>query len=142
MTRFLTLLMAALVTCGWVSVQAEDGPAPNPAAGRPDILLIVADDMGYTDWGGFGGEIHTPNLDKLAQHGQKFSQFYTAPTCSPTRAMLLTGIDHHKVGLGSMVELLRPNQVGVSGYEGHLTRKAVTLSERLHDSGYRTMVAG
>ncbi|MBL4621250.1 MAG: sulfatase-like hydrolase/transferase, partial [Immundisolibacteraceae bacterium] len=109
---------------------------------RPDILLIVADDMGYTDWGGFGGEIRTPNIDQLADRGQRFSHFYTAPTCSPTRAMLLTGIDHHRVGLGSMIELLRPNQIGQPGYEGHLNNRAVTLSQLLQDVGYRTLMAG
>lgn len=108
----------------------------------PDFLLIVADDMGYTDWGGFGGEIRTPHLDALAARGQKFSHFYTAPTCSPTRAMLLTGIDHHRVGLGSMKELLRPNQIGQPGYEGHLNDSAVTLPQLLQQAGYRTLMAG
>jgi arylsulfatase A-like enzyme len=65
------------------------------AAARPNVLIIVADDMGYSDWGGFGGEIRTPNLDALADQGRRFTQFFTAATCSPTRAMLLTGIDHH-----------------------------------------------
>ena len=140
MTRFFPLLIAAWATFGLMAVSAQ--AADVAANSRPNILLIVADDMGYTDWGGFGGEIHTPNLDKLAAQGQKFSQFYTAPTCSPTRAMLLTGIDHHQVGMGSMLELLRPNQIGVPGYEGHLTHQAVTLPELLQDSGYRTMMAG
>jgi len=140
MVRFLPLLAAAWVTFGWGSLSAQ--AADVAANSRPDILLIVADDMGYTDWAGFGGEIHTPNLDQLAAHGQKFNQFYTAPTCSPTRAMLLTGIDHHQVGLGSMAEMLRPNQIGVPGYEGHLNQRAVTLPQLLQDSGYRTLVAG
>lgn len=112
------------------------------ADNRPNILLIVADDMGYTDWGGFGGEIRTPNIDQLAHRGQRFSHFYTAPTCSPTRAMLLTGIDHHQVGLGSMIELLKPNQIGQPGYEGHLNNRAVTLPQLLQDAGYRTLMAG
>ena len=109
---------------------------------QPNILLIVADDMGYSDWGSFGGEISTPNLDSLAGLGARFTQFYTAPTCSPTRAMLFTGIDHHMVGLGSMAEALQPNQQGKPGYEGHINDRAVTLTELLHDAGYATMMAG
>ncbi|WP_372717980.1 arylsulfatase [Immundisolibacter sp.] len=112
------------------------------AAARPNVLIIVADDMGYSDWGGFGGEIRTPNLDALADQGRRFTQFYTAATCSPTRAMLLTGIDHHLVGLSTMEELLQPNQRGVPGYEGYLNRRAVTLPELLHDGGYTTLVSG
>ncbi|MEL0081873.1 MAG: arylsulfatase [Gammaproteobacteria bacterium] len=129
-------LFTLLIAIGW-------GFAPGAAADqRPDILLVVADDMGYTDWGGFGGEIRTPHLDALARRGQMFTQFYTAPTCSPTRAMLLTGVDHHRVGLGSMLELLRPNQIGQPGYEGHLNDRAATLPELLQGAGYRTMMAG
>lgn len=136
MIRLFSLLVAICLPLGG-TVAAE--PA---GESRPDILLIVADDMGYTDWGGFGGEIHTPNLDALAARGQKFSQFYTAPTCSPTRSMLLTGIDHHMVGLGTMIELRTPNQASVAGYEGYLNTRAVTLPQLLNDSGYKTLMAG
>jgi arylsulfatase len=93
----------------WLPAEAGDA--------RPNILLIVTDDMGFSDWGAFGGEINTPHIDKLAQGGVRVTNFYTAPTCSPTRAMLMTGIDHHQVGLGTMEEILRPNQVGKPGYE-------------------------
>jgi arylsulfatase A-like enzyme len=130
-----TLLVSLLVILGWM-------PGSAVAQDRPNILLIVADDMGYSDWGGFGGEISTPNLDELAELGARFTQFYTAPTCSPTRAMLLTGIDHHMVGLGSMAEALQPNQQDKPGYEGHINDRAVTLTELLHDAGYATMMAG
>lgn len=116
--------------------------AGGAAAARPNILIIVSDDMGYSDWGGFGGEIRTPNLDALARQGRRYTQFYTAATCSPTRAMLLTGIDHHRVGLSTMEELLQPNQRGVPGYEGYLNRNAVTLPELLHDAGYTTLISG
>ena len=112
------------------------------AGTRPNILIIVADDMGYSDWGGFGGEIRTPNLDRLADHGRRFSQFYTAPTCSPTRSMLMTGMDHHLVGIGTMEELIQPNQRGAPGYEGYLNDRAVTFPQLLQDAGYTTMVAG
>ena len=84
-------------------------------ANRPNILLIVVDDMGYSDIGPFGGEIHTPNLDALAKSGMLFTDFHTAPTCSPTRSMLLSGTDNHFAGLGSMGESLAPNQEGKPG---------------------------
>ena len=131
-----------LVLSGIAAVSILSATNDAVAGERPNILLIVADDMGYSDWGGFGGEISTPNLDELAELGARFTQFYTAPTCSPTRAMLLTGIDHHMVGLGSMAEALQPNQQGKPGYEGHINDRAVTLTELLHDAGYATMMAG
>jgi arylsulfatase len=73
---------------------------------KPNILLIVADDMGYSDIGGFGGEIKTPNLDALAARGLRATSFYVGPTCSPTRSMLLSGTDNHVAGLGNMAEFL------------------------------------
>ncbi|MEE8595159.1 MAG: sulfatase-like hydrolase/transferase, partial [Gemmatimonadota bacterium] len=88
--------------------------------GRPNILIIVADDLGYTDLGVYGGEIGTPNLDALAGSGVLFTHFYSSPTCSPTRAMLLTGTDHHLAGLGTMAGDHTPNQQGQPGYEGYL----------------------
>ncbi len=126
-------LMTALFS-PWLPAEARDA--------RPNILLIVTDDMGFSDWGAFGGEINTPHIDKLAREGVRVTNFYTAPTCSPTRAMLVTGIDHHQVGLGTMAEILRPNQLGKPGYEGYLNDRAVTLAELLHDAGYATMMAG
>lgn len=109
---------------------------------RPNVLLIVADDLGYTDLGSYGGEIDTPNLDALATAGVRLTSFYTAPTCSPTRAMLMTGVDHHLVGLGSMAEALAPNQRGKPGYEGYLNRRAAFLPAALADAGYRTLMTG
>jgi arylsulfatase A-like enzyme len=115
---------------------------PASAGPRPNILFIVTDDMGYSDWGSFGGEIRTPNLDKLAKQGLRFTDFYTAPSCSPTRSMLLTGIDHHMVGLGTMAETLQPNQTGKPGYETYLNDRAAALPELLRDAGYATMMSG
>src|SRR3990167_3664823 len=77
------------------------------ADARPNILLIVADDLGYSDLGAFGGEINTPNLDQLAAGGLQLTSMYAAPTCSPTRAMLMSGTDNHLVGLGTMGEALQ-----------------------------------
>ena len=77
---------------------------------RPNILLIIVDDLGFTDIGSFGGEIPTPHLDKLAFSGMRFSNFHTMPACSPTRATLFTGVDPHLAGVGNMYEELSPNQ--------------------------------
>lgn len=109
---------------------------------RPNFLVIVADDMGWSDLGAFGGEIDTPNLDALAMGGIRFTDFHTSPTCSPTRAMLLTGADHHRVGLGTMPDLITPAQKGQPGYEGYLTSAIPTVSEILSAEGYFTAIAG
>ena len=109
---------------------------------RPNILLIVADDLGFSDLGAFGGEIHTPNLDAIAQQGLRLTNFHTASTCSPTRAMLLSGTDHHLAGLGSMAESLRPEQQGQLGYEGYLNDQVAALPELLNDAGYYTIMSG
>lgn len=112
------------------------------AAGKPNILLVMADDMGWTDLGSFGGEIDTPNLDTLAREGVKFTDFHTSMSCSPTRSMLLSGTDNHLAGLGNMGELLTPEQKGKPGYEGHLNNRVVSLAEVLKVNGYHTYMAG
>ncbi|MEN9887082.1 MAG: hypothetical protein RL758_1660 [Pseudomonadota bacterium] len=121
------------------SAQPSATKAP---AKRPNILLIVADDLGYTDLGSFGGEIATPNLDRLAQQGAKLTNFHASPFCSPTRAMLMSGTDNHLAGFGDMAELMRPEQRGKPGYEGYLNRKVRALPEVLQAAGYRTVMAG
>ena len=88
------------------------------AAERPNILLIVADDLGFSDAGAYGGEISTPNIDQLAAEGLQFTNFHVAATCSPTRSMLMTGVDNHLVGMGNMKEIMADNQKGKPGYEG------------------------
>lgn len=112
------------------------------ADSRPNFLVIVADDLGFSDLGAFGGEIETPNLDRLANSGVRFTNFHTAATCSPTRAMLMSGVDHHRVGLGTMNELITDEQRGKPGYEGYLNDRAATLPELLRESGYRTLMSG
>ena len=114
--------------------------AQAPAAGRPNLLLILADDLGYSDLGCNGGEIDTPNLDRLAGQGLRFSQFYNAARCCPSRAALLTGQYPHAVGMGFMVG--KPRSDPPPGYQGQLNKRGVTIAETLRPAGYATMMAG
>ncbi|GLB04678.1 hypothetical protein AtubIFM57258_010695 [Aspergillus tubingensis] len=112
---------------------------------RPNFLIIVADDLGFSDTSLFGGEIDTPNLHRLAMEGIRMTDFHTAASCSPTRAMLLSGTDAHIAGLGVMAE--RRNRFphifdGKSGYEGYLNYKVAALPEILQDNGYFTCMSG
>ncbi len=109
---------------------------------QPNILLIVADDLGFTDLGCYGSEIKTPNIDALAQHGLRATSFYTAPTCSPARAMLLSGVVAHRNGFGTMAGDWSDNQKGLRGYEGHLNFDVVSFPKLLQDAGYHTSIAG
>ena len=118
--------------------QARGADAPR----RPNIVIILGDDLGYSDIGAFGSEIKTPNLDALAANGTRFTNFYTHASCSPTRSMLLSGVDTHVNGLGNMDEWTAPNQEGVPGYEGHLNRNVATLPQLLRESGYHTYMVG
>ncbi len=136
MIRTLARLAAALIALAALPAGARDGPP------RPNFLIIVADDLGFSDIGAFGGEIATPNLDAIAARGLKLTGFHTAPTCSPTRSMLLTGLDHHEAGLGNMAEMLSPNQLGKPNHEGYLRADTASLAELLASSGYRTHYSG
>lgn len=109
---------------------------------QPNILLIVADDLGFSDLGAFGGEIQAPHLDAIALEGLRLTNFHTASICSPTRSMLLSGTDHHLAGLGSMAEAIRPEQKGQPGYDGYLNDQVAALPELLHDAGYYTIMSG
>jgi arylsulfatase A-like enzyme len=106
---------------------------------RPNIVLIVADDLGYSDLGCYGGEIRTPNLDALAAGGLRFTQFYNGGRCCPSRASLMTGLYPHQTGVGRMTTDEGPDK---PGYRGHLTPNTVTVAEVLHSAGYRTGMAG
>ena len=117
----------------------EAGDVPTP---KPNILLIIADDMGYSDISCFGGEIQTPHIDSLAKSGIRATNFYVGPTCSPTRSMLLSGCDHHVAGFGNMDELAGPKQRGKPGYEGYLNDRVVPVAKVLREAGYHTYWAG
>ena len=114
----------------------------NVEGNRPNILLIMADDLGFSDLGCFGSEIRTPNLDDLAKKGIRNTSFYTAPTCSPSRGMLLSGVDNHRNGYGTMEGDWAENQKGVKGYEGHLNFDVVTFPKLLQENGYHTSISG
>ena len=138
----IVLLFLLLSACG----QSAEGPVTadisTDTARQPNILLIVADDLGFSDIGVYGGEISTPNLDSLAANGALLKNFYAAPTCSVSRSMLMTGTDNHLVGLGNMAETIADNQLGIPGYEGYLNKRVDTIAEVLKDSGYHTYMAG
>jgi len=107
-------------------------------AGSPNVIVIVFDDVGFSDIGVFGGEIRTPNLDALASNGLRYTNFRTCAMCSPTRAALMTGLNHHSAGMGWLADL----DAGYPGYRGDLTLDAATLAEVLRDAGWATMHVG
>jgi len=131
-----SLALVALLSTMPVTPVAADAPR------RPNIVVILGDDMGFADMGSFGSEIKTPNLDSLATSGVRFTNFYTHASCSPTRSMLLSGVDTHRNGLGNMDEWTAPNQRGVNGYEGYLNSRVVTLPQLLKEAGYHTYMVG
>src|SRR3954463_14138499 len=103
----------------------------------PNIMIILSDDMGFSDLGCYGSEIRTPNLDKLAAEGVRFTQFYNNARCCPTRASLLTGLYPHEAGIGHMT-----SDQGHYGYRGQLNTQCVTIAEVMRTAGYRTYMCG
>ncbi|WP_165246266.1 arylsulfatase [Paludisphaera soli] len=122
--------LLGLVGVGTAAVAEEPGK-------RPNIVLIMSDDMGFSDLGCYGGELTTPNLDALAAGGVRFTQFYNTARCCPTRASLLTGLYPHQAGVGHMM-----NDRGHDGYRGVLNRNSATIAEILKPAGYRTYMTG
>jgi arylsulfatase len=116
---------------------AHNTPPANPSAKRPNIIVILADDMGFSDIGCYGGEIATPNLDMLAKNGMRFTQFYNNARCCPTRACLLTGLYPHQAGIGHMVD-----NKNNPAYQGYLNDSCVTIAEALKPAGYHPLMAG
>ncbi|MBC6367411.1 arylsulfatase [Algoriphagus sp. AK58] len=136
---FVMGLILALFGCKQEATQDQ-----NSDSKKPNILIIVADDMGFSDIASFGGNIETPFLTGLAKEGISFSNFYVQPTCSPTRASLLTGTDNHVAGLGIMSEMDYPvlKALRLPGYSGHLSKEVVTIPEILRGNGYHTYMTG
>lgn len=131
---FQTLTGACVLSIASTQVWAEDD--------RPNILVLIADDMGFSDVGAFGSEIETPTIDRLAAEGMLFTNYHVGASCSPTRTMLISGVDNHLAGLGNMLEIQADNQFGEPGYEGHLNDKVVALPRLLKDAGYHTYMTG
>ncbi|MBU2643179.1 arylsulfatase [bacterium] len=126
---------------------AQNGKIPKTVTGneitrRPNIVLILADDLGFTDLGAYGSEISTPNIDRLANQGVKFSNYHTCATCAPSRAMLLTGVDSHLAGVPNIPESIPPEQSDYDNYKGVLNNKVATVASRLHAGGYHTYMTG
>jgi len=109
---------------------------------RPNIVLILADDLGFTDLASYGSEISTPNLSTLAKNGLSFTNYHTAASCAPTRAMLLTGVNNHRAGVPNIPEMIPPQQRRHAHYQGTLGRNVVTVATLLQDNGYHTYMAG
>ena len=107
------------------------------AAKKPNIIIIMVDDLGYSDLGCYGGEINTPNIDSLGYSGLRFTQMYNGARCCPSRAALLTGLHPHQAGIGQMT-----SDLGVPAYQGYLRDGCVTVAEVLKDAGYRTLLSG
>jgi len=139
---FTAVLLCATETGASAEKQEARPAGATGTSRRPNIVLILGDDLGFADMGAFGSEIKTPNLDALAKGGVRFTQFYTHASCSPTRSMLLSGVDTHRNGLGNMDEWTAPNQMGKPGYEGFLNERVTTLPKLLRDAGYHTYMAG
>jgi arylsulfatase len=129
------IILFLYISCSFSSCTNEK--AVQVRDDRPNILLLVADDLGYADLSCYGSDIETPNIDQLAKEGIRFSRFHTSPYCAPTRAMLLSGNDNHIAGMGR--QGLRNSEFG---YEGMLTDRIVTIPALLRETGYHTYVAG
>ena len=133
--RYKRLGLAALILLGvWQPLPAQDT--------RPNIVLIVADDLGFTDIAPYGSEINTPSLSALADNGIKFTNFHVAGSCAPSRAMLLTGVDSHRNGVPNIPEAIPPQQSQHAHYAGTLGQNVVTVATLLQDQGYHTYMAG
>lgn len=139
MRRGVLVLACALVMAAG-SAGAQNAPA-RPTQ-RPNIVVVVVDDAGFADFGAYGGEARTPNIDALAARGAQFSHYYTSPLCAPSRAMLLTGVDNHRTGVATIPEVLPPEQQGHRGYTMHLEPNVLTVAQRLRAVGYRTYTTG
>ncbi|MEY4641855.1 MAG: hypothetical protein RLZZ227_1849 [Pseudomonadota bacterium] len=142
-----TLLLASACQRAEPTLQSTPAPQPAPAASaasglapgsRPNILLIVADDLGYQDLSAFGGEIPTPNIDALFQSGVMMTQFYVSVACQPTRAMLMSGTDHHLAGVGAQGRVVE----GSPAYQNRLTQNVASIAERLAALDYHTSMIG
>ena len=131
--RVLAKSLISLLFC----FAASDG-----AEAQPNFVIILVDDGGLMDFGGYGGEARTPHIDSLGNSGVRFSNYHTSPLCAPSRAMLLTGLDSHRTGVGTIPEVITSEQQGQPGYQLHLLPEVETVAERLKAAGYATYMTG
>lgn len=131
--------LAALLA---IALGAPAQSQPEAPARRPNIVMILVDDAAFMDFGVFGGEARTPNIDRLAATGAMFTNYHTSPLCSPSRAMLLTGMDSHRTGVSTIEEVLPPELKDKPGYTLRLEPGVLTIADRLKSAGYRTLMSG
>lgn len=149
--RILLLMMAGLGAATIALAAAVPGidpgaaavaPAALPARAAPNFVVLLADDLALMDLGVYGGEASTPHIDALARRGRMFTRYYSSPLCSPSRAMLLTGLDNHRTGVSTIQEVIPPEHVGKPGYSLRFEPGVRTIAERLSAQGYRTYMTG
>ena len=137
----LAVCLAAALLAGPSANATPSSAAPAASAApvrRPNIVFILIDDAGFSDFGAYGSEIATPNIDSIAKAGVRFTNFHTASTCESSRTMLQSGVDNHRSGAGTLQVLIADNQRGKPGYEGHLSDNVNSLGQLMHDGGYAT----
>lgn len=132
MIKYFSLLLAVAIPCAGMAAESK-----SKANAKPNIIVILADDLGFSDIGCFGSEIHTPNIDALAKNGIRYTQFYNTSRCCPTRASLLTGLYPHQAGMGHMMV-----DRGLDGYRSDLNKNCATIAEVMKAGGYRTYMVG
>lgn len=152
MTKLLVKLIGSTVAAGLLigatgvgastGVIADAAPSASAPDNRPNIVLLLADDLGYSDLGSYGSEIQTPNLDRLAASGLRFSNFHVAASCAPTRAMLMTGLNSHSVGVANIPEAIPEDQAHAPAYQGVMHTEVLTIAEQLQAVGYHTVMTG
>lgn len=133
-SSFASAVLSALCLLGYVT--------PSLADERPNIVVILVDDGGFMDFGGYGGEANTPTINQLADEGVRFSNYHTSPLCAPSRAMLLTGLDSHRTGVATLPETITKDQQGAQGYRLRLEPGVDTIADLLRDQGYQTFMTG
>jgi arylsulfatase A-like enzyme len=132
----LGLLAATLPCLAQTALPAAAAPK------RPNIVFILIDDAGFGDFGAYGSEIATPNIDSIAKAGVRFTNFHTASTCESTRVMLQSGVDSHRAGAGTLLVTIADNQKGKPGYEGYLSDNVNSPGQLMRDGGYATYYTG
>ena len=139
----LALLLGLLTTVSSANTATrESADTTTPPSARPNIVLLLADDLGFSDLASYGSEINTPSLDALANQGVRFSNFHVAANCAPTRAMLMSGVNNHRAGVGNIIEMIPDEFRDSPSYQGALSENVITVATLLNDAGYHTYMAG